>query len=80
MGPRCRVCHAAWLLRQNLRSYGIRLGPREAAALEAAIVGLGHSVFRLATLDLATAEACYGVAPPEGGAAEGPAGPPAQDP
>eukprot|EP00969_Alexandrium_andersonii_P364519 15464310-Alexandrium_andersonii.AAC.1 len=61
MGPRCRICHAAWLPRQNLRSYCLRLGPREVAALEAAVVGLCRSVVRLATLDGETAASCHGV-------------------
>eukprot|EP00969_Alexandrium_andersonii_P368546 15473133-Alexandrium_andersonii.AAC.1 len=64
MGPRRRICHAAWLLRRCLRSHGAQLGPREVAALEASVVGLAHAVARLAGLDNETADAHYGVVLP----------------
>eukprot|EP00969_Alexandrium_andersonii_P230966 10200292-Alexandrium_andersonii.AAC.1 len=44
LGPCCRLCHAAWLLRNCLRPHGSQLAPREATALEAAVLGLTHSV------------------------------------
>eukprot|EP00969_Alexandrium_andersonii_P040699 1783472-Alexandrium_andersonii.AAC.1 len=72
MGPRRRICHAAWLLRRCLRPHGRQLGPREVAASEASVPGLTHAVVRLAGLDDATADAWYGVVRPAEGAPPGP--------